>query len=146
MSSCILDLPTWAISISQPEFGSAQGQIVPHEIVHRRGRTPERGLNSSTYSRDSSASSTSTLINERMEWANEERSRSASRPAPEPASPFTESSPYHQHRRMSQIPALGTWDARDRPLVWSNVATPGPYTCDVPQCTAGTFQTQYLLA
>lgn len=38
-----------------------------------------------------------------MEWANEERSRSANGPASEPVTPFTEASLYHPHRRMSQI-------------------------------------------
>lgn len=60
-----------------------------------RGRTPERVTHSPSYSRDSSASSARSMIDERMGWANEERSRSASRPPPEPASPFTEASPYH---------------------------------------------------
>ena len=60
-----------------------------------RGRTLEKVPSSSTYSRNSSASSARSMIDERMSWANEERSRSFSRPAPEPASPFRESSPHH---------------------------------------------------
>jgi hypothetical protein len=47
------------------------------------------------------------MIDERMEWANAERSRSFSRPAPEPASPFRESSPYHPDRQKSKH---GVWD------------------------------------
>lgn len=99
-----------------------------------RGRTLEKIPHSSTYSRNSSASSARSMIDERMGWANEERSRSASRPAPEPASPFTEASPYHPHRGTSQLPA---WDA----YAW----VMGSYTCYEPDCTAGPFQTQYLL-
>lgn len=77
------------------------------DSILRRGRTPERIPHSRTDSRNSSASSTRTMIDARMEMANEERSRSASRPAPEPASPFSESSPYHPSRQGSQT---GAWD------------------------------------
>jgi hypothetical protein len=72
-----------------------------------RGRTVRRVPSSSTYSRNSSASSTRSMIDERMAWANEERSRSLSRPAPEPASPFRESSPHHpSHEKYRN----GAWE------------------------------------
>lgn len=71
-----------------------------------RGRTPERVPHSSSYSRNSSASSARSMTDERMEWANEERSRSASRPPPDPASPFTEASPYHPRPWWSESGAL----------------------------------------
>ena len=72
-----------------------------------RGRTLEKVPLSSTYSRNSSASSARSMIDERMTWANEERSRSFSRPAPEPASPFRESSPHHpSHEKYRN----GAWD------------------------------------
>ena len=73
-----------------------------------RGRPLERAPQySTTHSRNSSASSARSMIDERMGWANEERSRSASRPAPEPASPFRESSPYHPGRQKYYDAACG---------------------------------------
>jgi len=72
-----------------------------------RGRPLERAPQYSTHSRNSSASSARSMIDERMGWANEERSRSARRPAPEPASPFRESSPYHPGRQKSHDAACG---------------------------------------
>jgi hypothetical protein len=74
-----------------------------------RGRATQRPevTNSSSYSRNSSASSARSMIDERMEWANEERSRSFSRPALELVSPFRESSPYHPDRQKSQYGAWG---------------------------------------
>jgi hypothetical protein len=72
-----------------------------------RGRTLERVPQCSTSSRNSSASSARSMIDERMEWANAERSRSFSGPAPEPASPFRESSPFHPCQQASQD---GVWD------------------------------------
>jgi hypothetical protein len=72
-----------------------------------RGRTLERVPQNSTCSRNSSASSARSMIDERIKWANAERSRSFSRPAPEPASPFRESSPYHPDRQKSKN---GVWD------------------------------------
>jgi len=73
-----------------------------------RGRPLERAPQYSTHSRNSSASSARSMIDERMGWANEERSRSAHRPAPEPDSPFRESSPYHPGQQKSHEAACGT--------------------------------------
>lgn len=78
-------------------IGQESWQSVP------RGRTPERVPHSSSFSRNSSASSARSMIDERMEWANEERSRSASRPPPEPASPFTDASFYRSSPSWSDF-------------------------------------------
>lgn len=83
--------------------------------THLRGRTPERVPRTRTDSRKSSVSSTRSMIDQRMEWANEERSRSLSRPVPEPASPFRESSPYHPGRQKSQNDAWGVPSASSLP-------------------------------
>lgn len=57
-----------------------------------RGRTPQRDISSGSYSRNSSASSARSMIDERLEWASQERSRSNSRAPLPPASPYTERS------------------------------------------------------
>jgi hypothetical protein len=75
--------------------------------IPSRGRTRERAPQYSTHSRNSSASSARSMIDERLEWANEERFRSASRGAPEPASPFREASPYHPCQQYPQNAAWG---------------------------------------
>jgi hypothetical protein len=67
----------------------------------RRGRTPEReerwGSSDSTPtgSRASSASSARSMIDERLEWAHQDRLRSASRGNSIPPSPFHENSPFY---------------------------------------------------
>jgi hypothetical protein len=80
---------------------------LPSHSTLRRGRSLERIPHSLTASRNSSVSSTRTMIDVHMERANVERSRSASRPSREPASPFRESSQYHPDRQKSQNGAWG---------------------------------------
>lgn len=67
-----------------------------------RGRTPERVTYTPPYtnhspagSRASSTHSVRSMIDERMEWAHQERVRSASRGPAHPESPFREDSPYY---------------------------------------------------
>jgi hypothetical protein len=69
--------------------------------THDRGRTPERdewpgkSIRTRCGSRTSSTSSARSMINERMEWAHQDRMRSASRDNSFPPSPFLESSPFY---------------------------------------------------
>lgn len=66
-----------------------------------RGRTPERVEHGVSFdqrrssSRVSSASSARSMIDERLEWAHQDRMRSASREQSVPASPFQKCSPFY---------------------------------------------------
>lgn len=77
-----------------------------------RGRTPIRefdaqsGYLSPSSSRASSSSSARTVIDERMEWAHEERMRSASREPPPAQSPFYESSPFYAEYMENSVSAV----------------------------------------
>jgi hypothetical protein len=102
-----------------------------YDLGPSRGRTIGRAPQDSTCSRNSSASSARSMIDERMEWANEERSQSSSRPAPEPASPFRESSPYHPYQQESQIAAWGVSPSFTLPLT-ENPALPAPSASNIP--------------
>jgi len=70
-------------------------------IVQARGRTPERieyspyDRHSPANSRASSSSSVRTMIDERLEWAHQDRMRTNSRGRPVQQSPFNQHSPFY---------------------------------------------------
>lgn len=79
------------------------------EVTQARGRTPER-IDHSPYdrrspdsSRASSSSSVRTMIDERLEWAHQDRMRSVSRSRPVQPSPFNERSPFYaEHAKFER--------------------------------------------
>lgn len=83
-------------------FDSLEDQ--EEEVTQARGRTPERADHSPCNSRccrslgssrASSSSSVRTMIDERLEWAHQDRMRSASQARPVQQSPFNEYSPFY---------------------------------------------------
>jgi hypothetical protein len=77
-----------------------------------RGRTQKRVEHTHSFSRPrpesraSSASSARSMIDDRLEWAQQDRERSASRAPSLPPSPFCENSPFHaEHARRSSMAA-----------------------------------------
>lgn len=83
------------------EQQSSSEQDYQVDSVQVCGRTPERteskprGYRSPASSRASSSSSARTMIDERLEWAHQDRMRSASRGKPSQQSPFHEHSPFY---------------------------------------------------
>jgi hypothetical protein len=83
------------------------------EVTQARGRTPERidrspsNRSSPNSSRASSSSSVRTMIDERLEWAHQDRMRSVSRSRPVQQSPFNERSPFYaEYARDRRQPPL----------------------------------------
>jgi hypothetical protein len=77
---------------------------------HGRGRTSQRAEHAHSSSRPlagsraSSASSVRSMIDERLEWAQQHRVRSASRDRPLPPSPFQEHSPFFAEYARDSVP------------------------------------------
>lgn len=104
-------------SIEEPGSPTISPPATPDNF---RGRTLERSEHNPSFnqkvpqSRESSASSARSMIDERLEWAHQDRVRSASRDRPAYKSPFREHSPFREEHAQDSREA---WLAR------------GTYTC-----------------
>lgn len=97
-----------------------------------RGRTPTRDSDSQSgdlspsSSRASSMSSVRSVIDERMEWAHQERMRSASRKPPPLRPPFCEHSPFYAEYMENSISSV------DRMPLDAFEVYPGRYYTSAP--------------
>lgn len=87
--------------VREPGHYSSEHNRGLDSYEYRRGRTPQRvehthySPRSRPVSRADSTSSARSMIDERLEWAHQDRIRSASRDRSAPLSPFHEHSPFY---------------------------------------------------